>query len=167
MSVYILPFFLCIFVWVPFSEITVASLESCWETENCFLLYIVVFMLKRNRRQSYTLAHDSGLPIQFSPSFLEIKNLCEVPAHRVSTLCRDLFLCLPSRQRWLTAQMKHLKLGLFNGNRHFPFQIESRCLSHNWNSISFSLFFFPPNFQRDCKIECVSWRNCPGAFCRG
>lgn len=38
MRIYILPFPLYISVWVPFSEATHAPLESCWETENCFLL---------------------------------------------------------------------------------------------------------------------------------
>lgn len=81
-------------------------------------------------------------------SFLKVKNLCEVPTSSFSILHQNLFLCLPSGEWWLMAQMRPLKLGSLNGNKYLPFQIESKCLSRNWNLT----YFY--NFQRVCKMEC-------------
>lgn len=81
-------------------------------------------------------------------SFLEIKNLCKLPTSWVSVLCQNLFLCLPSREWRLMPQMKPLKLGSLNGNRHLPFQIKAKCLSDNWKLTSFC------NFQGVCKMKC-------------
>lgn len=130
-------------VWVPFSGATHATLESCWETENCFLL------LHRGIYGNGTTGKHSHCAWLWLASpvltiVFENKNLCEMPAPRVSTLCQDLFLCLTSGQWWLMAQMKDLKLDCWTETDILPSRVKMLI-----PQLKFNFFYsqFPKKLQ--------------------
>lgn len=143
-----------ILVWVPFSAATHATLESCWEAENCFLL------LHRGINGNGTTGkrlHCAGLWLT-SPVLIivfENKNLCEMPAPRLSTLCQDLFLGLPSGQWWLMAQMKDLKLDCWNETNISPSRVKMFIPQLKFN------FFFPqfPKKLQNRMYEPKNWER--------
>lgn len=114
---------------------------------SCF--YIAVYTETEQQASTHTCA-SLRLANPVLTTVFENKNLCETPTPRVSTLCQDLFLCLPRGQQWLLAQMEDLKLDcLTETDISLPDRVKMFI-----PQLKFNFFFF--NFQRNNKIEYIS-----------